>query len=85
MYGMLCFGSNSRESDIMVKHGIEIDIQRDEDDEAWDMIISHRGETIRTENDYMEEEDAMFICDLEWIPDAILQVYELGYKDGLEG
>jgi hypothetical protein len=69
----------------MAKHGIEIDIQRDEEDEAWDMIISHRGEVIRTENDYMEEEDAMFIRSLDWIPDAIKEAYELGYKDGLEG
>ena len=43
------------------------------------------GEVIRTENDYMEEEDAMFIRSLDWIPDAIKEVYELGYKDGLDG
>ena len=61
---------------------IKISIVRDEDDEAWDLVIRHRGEVIRVENDYMEPEDAMFIRSLAWIPDAIEEAYELGYKDG---
>jgi hypothetical protein len=64
------------------ENGIKINIVRDEDDEAWDLVIRHRGEVIRVENDYMEPEDAMFIRSLAWIPDAIEEAYKLGYKDG---
>lgn len=69
----------------MNKDGIKIDIVRDEDDEAWDLVIRYRGEVIRVENDYMEEEDAMFLRDLAWIPDAIEEAYNLGYEDGKNG
>ena len=64
------------------ENGIKISIIRDEDDEAWDLVIRHRGEVIRVENDYMEPEDAMFIRSLAWIPNAIEDAYKLGYKDG---
>ena len=67
------------------ENGIKINIVRDEDDEAWDLVIRHRGEVIRVENDYMEPEDAMFIRSLAWIPDVIEEAYELGYKDGRRG
>lgn len=44
--------------------------------------VTHNGKTIRLESDAMEKEDAIFLRDLDWIPDAVVEAYKLGFQDG---
>jgi len=60
---------------------MKVEVVLDEGEDSWNMIVSHQGEVIRTENDYMEPEDASFQRDLRWIPDAIMEAYKIGRKE----
>ena len=45
------------------------------------LIISHNDKIIRVASDAMEPEDAIFSRDLNWIKDAIENVYKIGQID----
>ncbi len=61
---------------------LEVNIEYD--GEASNTLTdNHHRETVRTQTDCMEPEDATFYRDLAWIKDAILEAYELGKEDQL--
>ena len=56
------------------------------DDECYCtyLIVLYNGKEIRRHSDGMEPEDTVFYRDLSWVPEAILEAYELGKKEKIE-
>ena len=52
------------------------------DDRSNYMIVEHDSTPIMVVSDYMEPEDATFFRDLKWVAELLIEVYELGKKDG---
>lgn len=45
------------------------------------LVVEHHGKIVRVESSAMEPEDVSFFRDLDWVPQAISEAYNLGLKE----